>query len=120
VYFKVGNWRSADLKPSANTSAKPIRCKGFGSEEAVPHHVITMGIGTIMEARQNLLLAFGEKKAAAVAEAAEGPVTAMNPASALQFHANVKFFLDGGAATKLKKADYYRWVYENKPAWQQF
>ena len=47
----------------------------FGSEEAVPHHVITMGIGTIMEARQNLLLAFGAHKARAVAEAVEGPVT---------------------------------------------
>ena len=41
----------------------------FGSEEAVPHHVITMGIGTIMEARQNLLLAFGQGKAKAIAEA---------------------------------------------------
>src|ERR1700744_929164 len=92
----------------------------FGSEEKVPHHVITMGIGTIMEARQNLLLAFGEKKAGAVAEAVEGPITAMNPASALQFHANTKFFLDAAAATQLKKADYYRWVYDNKPVWQQY
>ncbi|HEY4415765.1 MAG TPA: glucosamine-6-phosphate deaminase [Verrucomicrobiae bacterium] len=92
----------------------------FGSEEKVPHHVITMGIGTIMEARQNLLLAFGEKKAGAVAEAVEGPITAMNPASALQFHASTKFFLDAAAAAQLKKSDYYRWVYENKPVWQQY
>lgn len=91
----------------------------FGSEAAVPHHVITMGIGTIMEARQNVLLAFGEKKAGAIAEAVEGPVTAMNPASALQFHINARLFLDEPAATKLKKADYYRWVYDNKPAWQK-
>ena len=47
----------------------------FGSEDSVPHHVITMGIGTIMEARQNLLLAFGENKAAAIAGAVEGPIT---------------------------------------------
>jgi glucosamine-6-phosphate deaminase len=92
----------------------------FGSEEKVPPHVITMGIGTILEARQNVLLAFGEKKAVAIAEAVEGPVTAMNPASALQMHANTKLFLDAAAAAKLKKADYYRWVYDHKPQWQQF
>ena len=91
----------------------------FGSEAVVPHHVITMGIGTIMEARQNILLAFGEKKAEAISEAVEGPVTAMNPASALQFHARAKVFLDEPAASKLKKADYYRWVYDNKPDWQK-
>jgi glucosamine-6-phosphate deaminase len=92
----------------------------FGTEAKVPHHVITMGIGTIMEARQNLLLAFGEKKAAAIAAAVEGPITAMNPASVLQMHPNAKVFLDAAAAVKLMKADYYRWVYDHKPQWQQF
>ena len=66
----------------------------FGSEEAVPHHVITMGIGTIMEARQNLLLAFGADKARAIAEAVEGPITSINPASILQMHPVVKVCLD--------------------------
>ncbi len=92
----------------------------FGSEAAVPHHVITMGIGTILKARQVLLLAFGGNKARAVAEAVEGPVTAMNPASALQMHAVAKFVLDEAASSQLKKADYYRWVYDNKPDWQKF
>jgi glucosamine-6-phosphate deaminase len=91
----------------------------FGSEAEVPHHVITMGIGTIMEARQNILLAFGEKKAPIIAETVEGPVTASNPASALQFHGNTKFFLDDAAAAKLKRSDYYRWVYAHKPDWQK-
>jgi glucosamine-6-phosphate deaminase len=91
----------------------------FGSERRVPHHVITMGIGTIMEARQCLLLAFGKKKARAVAGAIEGPITAMNPASALQMHPSTKVFLDEPASARLKKADYYRWVYENKPSWQK-
>ncbi len=91
----------------------------FGSEAAVPHHCITMGIGTIMEARQNLLLAFGPKKARAIAEAVEGPITAMNPASVLQLHPVTKVCLDKPAAARLKRADYYRWVYENKPGWQQ-
>ena len=92
----------------------------FGSENEVPHHVITMGIGTIMEARTNLLLAFGENKASAVAEAVEGPITSINPASALQMHPTVKVCLDKAAASKLKRADYYHWVYDNKPTWQSF
>lgn len=92
----------------------------FGSEEGVPHHVITMGIGTIMEARQNLLLAFGPSKARAIAEAVEGPVTSINPASALQMHPVVKVCLDEAAAGLLQRADYFRWVYENKPGWQTF
>jgi glucosamine-6-phosphate deaminase len=91
----------------------------FGSEAAVPHHCITMGIGTIMETRQNLLLAFGPKKARAIAEAVEGPITAMNPASILQMHPVTKVCLDKPAAARLKRADYYRWVYDNKPRWQQ-
>jgi glucosamine-6-phosphate deaminase len=92
----------------------------FGSEEAVPHHVITMGIGTIMEARQNLLLAFGQNKARAIAEAVEGPITASNPATILQMHPVTKLCIDEPAASDLKRADYYRWVYTNKPAWQTF
>ncbi|HEX7260235.1 MAG TPA: glucosamine-6-phosphate deaminase [Luteolibacter sp.] len=92
----------------------------FGSEADVPHHVITMGIGTIMEARQNLLLAFGPNKARAIAEAVEGPVTSLNPASVLQMHPTVKVCLDEPAAGELKRADYYRWVYASKPAWQTF
>ena len=92
----------------------------FGSEKDVPHHVITMGIGTIMEARQNLLLAFGPNKARAIAEAVEGPVTSLNPASVLQMHPTVKVCLDEPAASELKRADYYRWVYESKPTWQTF
>jgi glucosamine-6-phosphate deaminase len=90
----------------------------FGGEELVPHHVVTMGIGTIMEASTNLMLAFGENKAAAIAGAVEGPVTADNPASVLQFHPSVKVCLDVPAAAQLKRADYYRWVFANKPGWQ--
>jgi glucosamine-6-phosphate deaminase len=92
----------------------------FGSADKVPLHVITMGLGTIMEARQCLLLAFGAKKARAIAAAVEGPITSINPASILQMHPKVKVCLDDAAAAKLKRADYYRWVYANKPDWQKF
>ena len=91
----------------------------FGSEEKVPHHVITMGIGTILEARHCVLLAFGKNKARAIAEAVEGPITSMNPASALQQHPKVTVFLDEDSASGLKLKEYYRWVYDHKPDWQQ-
>lgn len=92
----------------------------FGKPEDVPMHVITAGVGTIMAARQVLLFAFGENKARAVAEAVEGPITAMNPASILQMHEVAKALLDEPAASKLALSDYYRWVYDNKPEWQRF
>jgi glucosamine-6-phosphate deaminase len=90
-----------------------------GDESQVPHHCITMGIGTIMDARMNLMLAFGEGKAATIAETVEGPVTSMMPASILQHHPSAKVFIDEAAATQLQLSDYYRWVYNGKPEWQQ-
>jgi len=90
----------------------------FDKPEDVPHHVITMGIGTIMETRSVVLLAFGEGKSAAIAGAVEGAVTASNPATILQMHPEAKFYLDEPAAGSLVRADYYKWVFANKPAWQ--
>ena len=90
----------------------------FASLDEVPTHCITMGIGTIMEARHNLMLAFGANKAHAIAEAVEGPITSINPASILQMHPDAKFCLDAEAAAELERAEYYRWVYDNKPKWQ--
>ena len=91
----------------------------FGSAEEVPIHVITMGVGTIMDARQVLMLAFGEGKAKAIADAVEGPVMAMNPASILQMHPVAKCLIDEPAASKLARLEYYRWVYDHKPEWQR-
>jgi len=91
----------------------------FGNESAVPHHVITMGIGTILESRHCVLLAFGKNKAHAVAGMVEGAITAMNPASALQMHRKVTVFLDEASASELKMQEYYRWVYDQKPGWQK-
>jgi glucosamine-6-phosphate deaminase len=91
----------------------------FGSQDKVPYHVITMGIGTILEARHCLLLALGKKKARAVAEAVEGPITSMNPASALQLHPKVTVCIDREAASALKREDYYRWAYDHKSDWQK-
>jgi len=80
----------------------------------VPRHVVTMGIGTIMDSRECLLVAFGRHKAGAVAAAVEGPITASVPASILQMHPAAKVFLDDPAAAELARADYYRAVYDDK------
>ncbi|MGC8746828.1 MAG: glucosamine-6-phosphate deaminase, partial [Candidatus Saccharicenans sp.] len=66
----------------------------FGGEENVPYHAITMGIGTILDARTCLMLAFGKKKARAIALAVEGPITSMVPASALQLHPRAIILVD--------------------------
>ena len=91
----------------------------FGDPGKVPHHVITMGVGTIMQSRMCLLLAFGEKKAKAVTKMVEGPVTSMVPASILQMHPQAKIFLDESAASQLEKREYYQWVFDHKPDWQR-
>ncbi len=91
----------------------------FSEGETVPHHVITMGVGTIMEARTCLMLAFGEGKGQAVADMAEGPVTAMCPATALQMHRQTILIVDTPAASRLKRTAYYNHVYLNKPDFQK-
>ncbi|MFC7221120.1 glucosamine-6-phosphate deaminase [Streptomyces polyrhachis] len=89
-----------------------------GDVDQVPHHVITQGIGTILDARHLVLLATGEGKADAVAATVEGPVAAIVPASALQLHPHATVVVDEAAASKLKLADYFRQTYAGKPSWQ--
>jgi glucosamine-6-phosphate deaminase len=84
----------------------------FGPGEESPRCAITMGIGTILEARKILLLATGQSKAAAVAKSIEGPITCAVSASALQLHPDVTFLLDEPAAAQLTQRDYYRRVLE--------
>lgn len=86
----------------------------FEQEEDIPRYCLTMGIGTIMEAKTILLLAFGQNKNEAVFKSVEGPVTAMVPASALQHHPEVKIIIDEDAASELTRKEYYRWVYNHK------
>lgn len=79
----------------------------FGSIENVPRLAITMGVGTILETRKCLLVAFGENKAHAIAQAVEGPVTAQVTASALQLHPDVTVVIDEDASRHLKRKSYY-------------
>ncbi len=73
----------------------------FNSIEEVPTHALTMGIGSIMQARKILIIALGEHKAKAVKQVIDGQVTPQCPASVLQFHKDVTLMLDKGAASLL-------------------
>ena len=87
----------------------------FGNDiDAVPEMAITMGIGTITDAKQCLLLASGSNKKDAIAKTIEGPISAMIPASALQLHPDVVFLIDEAAASGLKETEYYKRSYVNK------
>ncbi|HEX5967308.1 MAG TPA: glucosamine-6-phosphate deaminase [Intrasporangium sp.] len=79
----------------------------FAHPEDVPTHCVTQGLGTILEARALLLVATGPGKAAAVAAAVEGPLTASCPASVLQWHARAEVVVDEAAATGLRNREYY-------------
>ena len=92
----------------------------FGGEEHMPRRAITMGVGTIIEARRCMLLATGASKAAVLAQAVEGPITSMVSASALQLHPRCTVVVDEAAAGQLAEKDYYRWVFENEPEWEEY
>lgn len=92
----------------------------FASPEEMPKRGITMGVGTILESRRCILLATGADKAAVIARAVEGPITAMISASALQLHPRCQFVVDEEASGKLKEKAYYRWIFENEAEWAAF
>ena len=73
----------------------------FGGEEKMPRRAITMGVGTIIEARRCILLATGDSKAEVIAQAVEGPITSMVTASALQLHPRCTVVVDEEAGAKL-------------------
>ncbi len=85
----------------------------FDSLEQVPMHALTQGIGTILEARELVLVANGEGKASAVAAMIEGPLSSMCPASALQLHPNAAVIIDRAAASQLNYTEYYEQVEAN-------
>jgi glucosamine-6-phosphate deaminase len=74
----------------------------FKSMKEVPKYAITMGIGTVMDAKEILMLANGENKATAIQAAVEGPITGMCPATVVQMHRKVYVVLEKDAGSKLK------------------
>jgi glucosamine-6-phosphate deaminase len=89
-----------------------------GDVDAVPTHCLTQGLATIMDARHIVLVATGSRKAEAVHQLVEGPVSAMWPATILQHHPHVTTLLDDAGAQRLQLAGYYRETYRSKPDWQ--
>jgi glucosamine-6-phosphate deaminase len=90
-----------------------------GDVDAVPTHCLTQGLATIATARHLVLLATGTRKARAVQQLVEGPVSARWPATVLQLHPHVTVLVDDDAAGLLELADHYRETYAAKPAWQR-
>jgi glucosamine-6-phosphate deaminase len=80
----------------------------FPKPRQVPRRAITMGVGTILEAQNCLLLATGVEKADIVARAIEGPLTAMITATALQLHPACTIVLDEAAAGSLRENEHYQ------------
>ena len=91
-----------------------------GNLDQVPRRAITMGVGTILESKRCIMLTTGASKAAILAKATEGPITAMVTASALQWHPHCTIVTDEAAAKKLEGLDYYRWIFKNEPEWQEY
>ncbi len=89
--------RLATLDPVTRRDA----AAGFFGVENVPHQALTMGVGTILEARQVVIMAFGEHKAGIVQKAVEGEMTESISASFLQKHGDATFILDQAAASQL-------------------
>jgi glucosamine-6-phosphate deaminase len=77
--------------------------RDFLGEANVPRHAITMGVGTILDARKVVLLAWGEAKARVIAQAVEGAPVDSLPASFLQGHPDVRFLLDVTAGAELTR-----------------
>jgi glucosamine-6-phosphate deaminase len=94
---------------ASRTRVKPLTQKTihdnarfFEHEDQVPRSAITMGIGTIMDARRLLLLATGVAKADGIKATLEGPITAMVPATIVQLHPHAHVLIDRAAASKLE------------------
>jgi glucosamine-6-phosphate deaminase len=82
----------------------------FSNPDDVPRLAITMGVGTILDARKLLLIASGEAKAEAVKASIEGPITSQVTATVLQLHPHVICVVDEAASKLLSRRDYYTYV----------
>ena len=90
----------------------------FDNPEDMPRRALTMGVGTILDAKKIVLLATGSSKANILAKAVEGPITSMISASALQLHPQCVIICDEEAASELQGKEYYYRIFENEPEWQ--
>ncbi len=117
----LSSLRSRTRDKSLTPDTIAVNSTLFGDQpERMPRRAMTMGVGTILDAREVVMLATGGGKAGIMAKAVEGPVTSMVTASALQLHPACKVIVDEAAAGDLQAKDYYRWIFENEPDWAPY
>lgn len=93
----------------------------FGGDPAsVPPRALTMGVGTILEAREVLMVVTGAHKARILATAVEGPITSMVSATALQLHPRCHVLVDEAAAAELAGLAHYRATFLSEPEWAPY
>lgn len=93
----------------------------FGGDPAkVPTTALTMGVGTILDSREALLVVTGEHKADILARSLEGPVVGVITATALQFHRRCHVITDEAAAAKLSLKEFYRDEVSHLPVWRGY
>ena len=95
-------WDSTTHVVKLEENTREVNSRFFNSLDEVPTHAVTMGIKTVMNARSIILMAIGKSKAEIIAKAINGPITTDVPASILQLHPDVEFYLDPEAAALLK------------------
>lgn len=104
AFNEPGSWKSSPTRlVRLDALTRRDAQKDFDSEEDVPYRALTMGIQTIMNAKQIYLLGWGQHKAAILKQAIEGEVTPVVPSTYLQEHQNVKAHLDQAAAEELTR-----------------
>lgn len=110
--------RTRDKSLAPATLAQNARY--FDGVETMPRRALTMGVGTILSCRRLYLLATGREKAEVIAKAVEGPITSLISASAIQLHPHCTVVVDREAGAELKAKDYYEWIFQNEPQWEEF
>lgn len=108
--------RAKSLTPETYAQNSPL----FERPEDMPKRALTMGVGTILDSRNVLMLVTGREKAEILAAAVEGPVTSMISASALQLHPHTVVVVDEEAGSVLKGREYYDWIFQNEPKWTSY
>ncbi|MBR5925221.1 MAG: glucosamine-6-phosphate deaminase, partial [Bacteroidales bacterium] len=84
-----------------------VNSRFFGGDiNLVPKQAMSVGVATVLSAKEVVIMAFGPKKARAIGEAIEGPITHKNTVSALQNHPDGIVVMDEDAAGELKLSSY--------------
>jgi len=96
-------WDSLTHVVELEENTREVNSRFFKSIDEVPTKAVTMGIKSIMQAREIILIAIGENKADVVNKMINGPIDTQVAASILQLHPNVTIYLDPAAASKLEK-----------------